>query len=120
VLAVNYEDKFGPLGTISVIHGNIAGIVLHIHTWVLSCRAFTRRIEYQCLKTLFELSGAAAMEFDFRCTAKNGPVQDFFAGLLKDRPVNSSTLRLTRAQFEEKCPMLYQEVRVIRGAEVNG
>ncbi len=120
VLAVNYEDKFGPLGTISVIHGDVAGAVLNVHTWVLSCRAFTRRIEHQSLKTLFELSGADAIEFHFCPTPKNGPVQDFFAGFLGERPAASLPLRLTRDQFAGKCPGLYHEVRVNKGAEVNG
>jgi len=120
VLAVNYEDKFGPLGTISVIHGTTAGKVLHILTWVLSCRAFARRIEHQSLKTLFELSGAEAMDFQFCSTPKNGPVQDFFAALLGERPDASTTLRLTREQFANRCPKLYQQVSMNRGAEVNG
>ena len=57
--AVSYEDKFGPLGTIAVLAGRVEGDCLHVDTWVMSCRAFARRIEHQTLKMLFDSTGAS-------------------------------------------------------------
>ena len=107
LLAASYRDKFGPLGKIAVIEGRQEGGTLRIGTWVMSCRAFARRIEHQCLKALFERSGAGKMVFDFVPTAKNGPLREFLesmAGAI-DGPVE-----LTRARFEAACPPLYHGI----------
>ena len=105
---VSYQDKFGPLGKIAVVQGREDGETLYIETWVMSCRAFSRRIEHHCLKMLFDRYRADAITFEFMPTAKNGPLQDFFAGIVGDRP--TAPFVLTRAQFEEKCPPLYHHV----------
>ena len=118
LVAVSYEDKFGPLGTIAAIAGHADGKRLTIDTWVMSCRAFARRIEHQALKMLFDTTGANEIEFRFTPTAKNGPLRDFFATLLGEEP--QSEFRLTRSQFEAKCPTLYHEVREMRRAEAHG
>ena len=116
--AVSYEDKYGPLGTIAVLAGHVDDGCLHVETWVMSCRAFARRIEHQTLKMLFDGTGATEMRFSFTPTAKNGPTRDFFTGLLGEEP--QSEFRLKRSQFEEKCPALYHEVREMRRAEAHG
>ena len=132
--AVGYEDKFGPLGTIAAVAGRLnGGGTLAIETWVMSCRAFARRIEHQTLKVLFDATGAKEIEFRFTPTAKNAPLREFFATLLGDespRRANrgrageleepQTEFRLTRAQFEAKCPPLYHEVRETRRAEAHG
>lgn len=118
VVSVSYEDKFGPLGTIAALGGVIHGNVFAVEIWVMSCRAFARRIEYQVLKVLFESTGAYAVDFDFAPTAKNCPLQDFFAGLLGKNP--AAAFQLKRPQFDEKCPALYHTVRDMRRAEAHG
>ena len=118
VAAIRYEDRFGPLGTIAVLAGRVDGDCLGVETWVLSCRAFARRIEHQTLKTLFESCGVQEMHFDFAPTARNAPLRDFFVAVLGAEP--QSEFRLTRSQFEEKCPALYHEVREMRRAEAHG
>jgi FkbH-like protein len=105
---VSYQDKFGPLGKIAVIEGRLDGSVLYIETWVMSCRAFSRRIEYQCLRTLLDRSGAREVFFDFQPTPKNGPLQDFLAAISGWRPAAPFTLE--RARFDENCPPLYHRV----------
>ncbi len=118
VWAINYDDRFGPLGTVSVIQGVVEAAVLRVSTWVLSCRAFARRIEHRSVRQLFESTGVEAIEFAFRSTPKNGPVQDFFASFFEGKPdPGGSPLLLTRALFESRCPPLYQEVRVTKGIE---
>ena len=108
LLAASYRDKFGPLGKIAVIEGQQESGTLRIGTWVMSCRAFARRIEHQCLKALFERSGAGKMVFDFVPTAKNGPLREFLesmVGAIVDGPVE-----LARARFEAACPPLYHGI----------
>ena len=105
---VSYQDKFGPLGKVAVVQGRKDGATLYIDTWVMSCRAFSRRIEHQCLKALFDRYHADEIAFEFIPTPKNGPLQDFFAGIAGDRL--SAPFALTHVQFEEKCPPLYHSV----------
>lgn len=108
VLAVSYQDKFGPLGKIGVIRGKTDGACLHVETWVMSCRAFSRRIEYQCLTQLFEKFAAKEIRLNFKETPRNRPVQDFLSGLLDQAPgVNA---RVGREIFRGKCPKLYHSV----------
>ncbi len=85
-VTVSYEDKFGPLGTIAVAKAKFQGKGLLVDTWVMSCRAFSRRIEHQTLRLLFETAGVDEIEFAFQPTAKNGPTQEFFASLLGEAP----------------------------------
>jgi len=117
-VAVTYEDKFGPLGTIAVAMGHLREGSLEVGSWVMSCRAFARRIEHRTLKTLFETTGVSEIAFDFIPTAKNGPLREFFASLLGEEP--QSEFRLTRSQFDAKCLALYHEVREMRRAEAHG
>ncbi len=108
VLAVSYRDKFGPLGKIAVLKGVKEDGVVHLDTWVMSCRAFSRRIEYQCLACLFSHFEVDEIAFDFQATPKNKPMEDFLAGLLGRAPLCS--YRLTRTTFEAKCPKLYHKI----------
>jgi FkbH-like protein len=118
VVSVRYEDKFGPLGTIAVAAGTIHGKRLAIETWVMSCRAFARRIEHQMLKMLFESTDAGEVDFDFVATAKNGPLQEFLVSLTGEQPAKA--FRVSRAQFDQSCPPLYHAVRELRRAEAHG
>jgi FkbH-like protein len=117
-VAVSYEDKFGPLGTIAVTLGHQHHDRLEVEAWVMSCRAFARRIEHQMLKILFGGTGVSQIAFDFTATQKNGPLCEFFAALLGAEPQSGFTL--TRSQFESNCPALYHEVREMRRAEAHG
>jgi len=118
LLVVSYQDKFGQLGKIAALQGRDEGETLYVDSWVMSCRAFSRRIEYQCLKALFERHNARQIAFGFSPTAKNGPLQEFFANVLESRP--TGPFLLTRAQFEQNCPPLYHRVVSERGVLSNG
>ncbi len=117
-VAVSYEDKFGPLGTIAVAKSQFHEDRLLVDTWVMSCRAFSRRIEHQTMRLLFESAGVKEIEFSFEPTAKNGPTQEFFASLLGEAP--KAAFRLRKSQFDERCPALYHEVRELKKAEAHG
>ena len=116
--AVSYEDKSDRWEPSRCWQDEMDGGCLNVEAWVMSCRAFARRIEHQALKMLFDSTGAAEMRFGFTPTAKNGPPQDFFADLLGEEP--KSEFGLTRSQFEADCPDLYHEVREMRRAEAHG
>ena len=115
---VKYEDKFGALGTIAVIQGCAEVAALRIETWVMSCRAFSRRIEQQTLQKMFERFGRPMLDCDFVPTAKNGPLQEFFATILKQTPQSSFTF--SQEQFESSCPPLYHRVEETSGVTLNG
>jgi FkbH-like protein len=107
-VALSYEDRYGPLGTIGVIQGRLKDRVLYVDVWVMSCRAFARRIEHQCLRTLFEKTGAEELILDFRPTAKNAPLRAWLREMLSVEP--SSACTLSRTDFERNCPTLYHRV----------
>lgn len=118
LFAVKYEDRFGRLGTIAVIQGHQAHCGIEVETWVMSCRAFSRRIEHQCLKLLFERFQVPCIEFQFAATRKNGPARDFFAAFLDAPP--ESTFSIARDRFESVCPPLYHQVEHLTGVNING
>lgn len=74
----------------------------------MSCRAFARRIEHQCLKVLFDRFAVDEIRFMAAPTAKNGPLREFFATVLGTPPEGPFTL--SRAQWESACPALYHRV----------
>lgn len=107
LLRASYEDKFGPLGTIAVLAGRVQGPTVHIDTWVMSCRAFARRIEHRCLAAVFETLGAEEAVVDYLATPRNGPLRDFLQGFAPPAP----GLRLSREAFAAKCPPLPHHVK---------
>lgn len=112
LLAVNYTDKFAPLGKISVLSGKKLGSkVARVDAWVLSCRAFSRRIEHATLAALFDELACDELLFDFTATDRNGPTQDMLRELLEQTDLSNGILTLTRSQFEKNCPTLFAQVR---------
>lgn len=108
LLAVSYQDKFGPLGKISVVSGAYTGGELRIDIWVMSCRAFSRRIEYHTLKWLFDKYPVESIALDYLVTDRNGPIRDFIAavgGSLDDVPAH-----IDKSHFLSLCPNLYARV----------
>jgi len=108
LLTASYEDKFGPLGKVAVIIGRIVERQVHVNSWVMSCRAFSRRIEFQCLQYLFDIFKAEEIVFDYEMTPRNTPVREFFATLLSGQPVSGS--RLTLHDFSTRVPQLFHLV----------
>lgn len=105
LIVADYEDRFGKLGKIAVLAGMRIGDELQVDTWVMSCRAFSRRIEYFCLQSAFNELGLESLAFQYQDTGRNGPTRDFLAALCGGEPVG--TVRVSRHVFEERCPPLY-------------
>ncbi len=108
----SYSDKFGPLGRVSVLTGRLASTSLIVDTWVLSCRAFSRRIEHQCIKQLFELYPVTTIRFRFLETPKNAPLRAFL-GEFVPLPIETE-VELSRAAFFAKAPNLHHRVTTIQ------
>jgi FkbH-like protein len=111
VAGVSYEDKFGPLGVIGVVAGKKAGETLEISTWVMSCRAFSRRIEFHTLGCLFEVTGSPNIAFAYRPTERNQPLQEFFQAI-NISGETSGTKILARDQFAAGAHDLPHQVSV--------
>lgn len=77
LLVASYRDKFGPLGKIAVLAGTATSDKLKISTWVMSCRAFSRRIEHKCLAELLVRFDFDQIELEFVPTDRNGPLREF-------------------------------------------
>jgi FkbH-like protein len=106
LMIVAYRDKFGPLGKVAVLAGRIQGRKLSLDTWVMSCRAFSRRIEHRCLEELFARFGVDEIEFAFVPTPRNMPMRLFLEQILGANPESAHTL--SKEVFLERQPKTYQ------------
>ena len=97
-IGISYEDKFGPLGIIGVVAGKQAASSLEVSTWVMSCRAFSRRIEFHTLQYLFETSDAKSITLAFRATERNQPLQEFIQAIGLETAGGTGVI-LTRDEF---------------------
>jgi FkbH-like protein len=77
LVVVEYVDKHGNLGRVSALSGVRKGDVLRVDTWVMSCRAFSRRIEYAVLEFLFLRFRSLRIELAYEPTPRNGPFREF-------------------------------------------
>ena len=80
-VGVSYEDRFGPLGVIAVMAGRQKAGLVEVTSWVLSCRAFSRKIEHQMLDYLFRRRGAKTIRLSFQPTERNRPLQEFLRSM---------------------------------------
>jgi FkbH-like protein len=118
MVTASYQDKYGPLGKIAVIAGDLSSSdssarrELHVRTWVMSCRAFSRLIEYECLRWLFLQLDLEEIEFDFLPTARNAPMQTFLQRFCS--AAGNPGCRLSRSQFLEMCPAPAHAIEELR------
>ena len=117
LMIASYEDRFGKLGKIGAILGRLENGAFRLKVWVMSCRAFGRRIEYLCLRECFDRH-ARPLLFDFEPTPKNDPFQEFLNGLFGEAGEGSQLL--TREQFDKVCPPLYPRVTETRSVTIHG
>lgn len=113
VVVGSYQDKFGPLGKIAVLVGSRDGAKVRVSHWVLSCRAFSRRIEHHMVDSLFRQFDAAEIEFSFATTERNQPLQEFFRSM-SIAPDAAGTCRISRSGFLAHCGVLPHNVSSVR------
>jgi FkbH-like protein len=109
LITVNYEDKYGALGKIAVLLGRIEGAVAHIDYWVMSCRAFSRCIEYKLLEWLFDNFDLKEIHLDYQPTDRNKPTQDFLATIIP--APQEKEIRIAREDFAKNCPPLFHQLK---------
>jgi FkbH-like protein len=110
VVEIGYRDRYGQLGSIAVLVGRARGETVTVENWVMSCRAFSRRIEHRCLQYLFDKFGAAEVVLRFHSTPRNSPFREFLATVTNQAPEDGD-LRISRTLFERNCPPLDHTVR---------
>lgn len=111
LLTATYEDKFGALGKIAVLAGIRHAERIDVQTWVMSCRAFSRRIEHQCLRYLFDEFGAGEVNFEYVSTPRNGPLQEFLRSMTGGLPL-APAVCLTRDMYAAHSVPLFHRVEV--------
>jgi predicted enzyme involved in methoxymalonyl-ACP biosynthesis len=79
---------------------------------VMSCRAFSRRIEFALLAELFRRFLSPELVLDFAVTSKNGPLRTFVKSLTGAEPEGGCAI--VRDRFDSACPKLYQRV-IVKG-----
>jgi len=115
VVGVSYDDKFGPLGTIGALAGRRVKNELEVTSWVLSCRAFSRRIEDHMLDHVFQHHGISTVRLNFRRTERNEPLRRYLAGLgleLELEPGAGADVLLSPEQFYNQIGELPHRVRL--------
>ena len=105
-------DRFGPLGVIGVMTGRQSGDQTTITSWVLSCRAFSRRIEHHTLEFLFRQLNPAVVRMAFRATERNQPLQQFLKSIGAHEN-GDGDVALSREQFYNHIDELPHEVRTM-------
>lgn len=109
LVTASYEDRFGPLGKIAVLAGRAGSQRVQVDVWVMSCRAFSRQIEFQILQRLYEKFGPCDIDFLFRPTERNGPLQEFFKTFFSEG-LPQDGLRLSAELFAQHRPQLFHAV----------
>jgi FkbH-like protein len=106
-LTISYQDRFGPLGKIAVVAGTVKNGTANIDVWVMSCRAFSRRIEHHTLNHIFSKLSAEHAVLSYAPTDRNGPLQEFLGSLAE---IETAPVRIPRASFVDRCPPLPHSV----------
>ena len=58
----------------------------------MSCRAFSRRIEFRCLEELFAKFDVDEIELDYVGTERNSPLREFLGEILIEAPGPGCTI----------------------------
>jgi len=90
---VQYADRLARLGIVAVVRWQQTGETITITHWVLSCRAFARRIEHALLSFVAVEAGERSIHIAYEQTAKNAPVSRFFEDLSGAPPVGMFSLQ---------------------------
>jgi FkbH-like protein len=108
LVTVSYTDRYGALGLIAALVVTPGEPGPAIDTWVMSCRAFARRVEHHTLRHVFDRFAAQEVAVAFAPTGRNVAVQAFLATLDGHEPLGE--MRVTRERFERSAPQLVHRV----------
>ena len=109
----SYRDKFGALGKIAVLAGRRKGSRLEVDTWVMSCRAFSRRVEHATLDFLFQEEDLREVVLHFVPTERNTPIREFLDALVGSE-ARQGEIRIAREEFAAVRPNLYASICAAR------
>ncbi len=115
LVTVSYEDRFGKLGRIAVLVGRLDEKKFIVESWVMSCRAFSRRIEFHCVQYLFERFAATEIAFEVQATGRNGPLIEFVQQLVDD-PAEARPW-LSKSSFLRKAPKMPHHVEEVYASQ---
>jgi FkbH-like protein len=107
LVTCQYEDKFGPLGTIAVAQGELRNRGAVLHSWVMSCRAFSRFIEFAMLREMMRQFELDWLDLDYRETERNEPVRNFLQSIGNGM---GTQVRIERTAFEAACPQMHHRI----------
>lgn len=103
-----YTDRFGPLGVVGTLMGFQDNNEIFVSHMALSCRAFSRRIEYQMLDFLFRL-GVEKVSILILETASNEPARKFATDVFGKLWFGGFDT-ISKIAYDERKPKLYQRV----------
>ncbi len=112
LISVEYGDRYGHLGEISSVLVKLDGSNLQIDAWVLSCRAFARRIEYATIQTLVSHFQAQTVRIDVKGTGRNGPALRalaVMAGTNSDNDLDEAMI-VTTADLSDRLPKVFGDI----------
>jgi FkbH-like protein len=81
VFSLSVADQFGPAGLTGVAVMRYEGETARVEAFLMSCRVIGRGIEFAIWPTLYQRArglGCTAVTAEFRATAKNGQVWNFY------------------------------------------
>jgi len=84
VLALRFSDRLQDYGIVAVAVTHVDGDCLHIDNWVMSCRVFSRRLEFQTRLLLAQMAGArgcVGLSLDYMPSPKNSLIADLLPQL---------------------------------------
>jgi FkbH-like protein len=112
VWSIYYQDKFGPLGQISVVSGNgFPDCGALVDVWIISCRAFSRRLEHHIMGKLLEDSPDGVVHFKYQPTERNGVLRDFLLSMSGKSGEDGNIFHsIEKSVFFAHCPPLCHEV----------
>jgi len=102
---VSYTDKFGALGKIAVLAGRQRQNRIEIDIWVMSCRAFSRRIEHALTEFLLTVPGVDELALRYVRTDRNTPMREFLEQVTGHAA--DSDCILPRSLYDHHKPLLY-------------
>jgi FkbH-like protein len=108
LITVSYADRYGPLGVIAALLVTAGNAEPAIDAWVMSCRAFARRVEHHTLRHVFDRFAADEVALVFHPTARNVAMREFLTSLGGHE--SQGRLRVSRERFERSAPPMVHRV----------